>query len=408
MGGLILLLTLCVIMAVALDIAKLTRTPISSFFAGAVPLSMSLTQSQLRFVSNIGVGILVGTSMVVIIPEGINALVPHPATGHSHKVRAVDPSSAFSARSPLGLSLDGDVPTVNAYVRPRGFSTGRSEEEDSGEEHDHQPHGDEGEHGHEDSPDTSPPKSVHEDHFELPTFGIGFSMILGFILMFLIDKLPKHAAGSRPVQQARDIRLDSLSIASSEPNNDDESGAFLGIMGSSPKQSKSVATTTGLVIHAAADGIAMGASSSTSNTRLGFIIFIAIMVHKAPAAFGLTSVLLRQGLSKRATRAHLLIFSLAAPAGAVATWFLIAILGGSNLEGENGQWWTGMLLLFSAGTFLYVAIHAMQDDGHSHHDQPTMNGYSDSSQGKSPELRDTLAVVGGMLLPLLTHLGHQH
>jgi len=28
------------------------------------------------------------------------------------------------------------------------------------------------------------------------------------------------------------------------------------------------------------------------------------------------------------------------------------MLGGGGLEGENGQWWTGMLLLFSAGTFL--------------------------------------------------------
>ena len=66
------------------------------------------------------------------------------------------------------------------------------------------------------------------------------------------------------------------------------------------------------------------------------------------------------------------------------------------------------LLVKALMFYRYVAIHAMQDDGHSHHDQPTMNGYSDSSQGKSPELRDTLAVVGGMLLPLLTHLGHQH
>ena len=96
----------------------------------------------------------------------------------------------------------------------------------------------------------------------------------------------------------------------------------------------------------------MGASSSTSNTKLGFIIFFAIMIHKAPAAFGLTSVLLKQGLSKRAARGHLLVFSLAAPAGALGTWFLVALLGGGKLDGEGGQWWTGMLLLFSAGTFL--------------------------------------------------------
>jgi zinc transporter 9 len=123
-------------------------------------------------------------------------------------------------------------------------------------------------------------------------------------------------------------------------------------MAPTPKQTRSLATTTGLVIHATADGIAMGASTSTSNQELGIIIFIAIMIHKMPAAFGLTSVLLKQGLSKRAARGHLIIFSLAAPFGALSTWLLVSILGGSHIEGATGQFWTGMLLLFSGGTFL--------------------------------------------------------
>lgn len=96
----------------------------------------------------------------------------------------------------------------------------------------------------------------------------------------------------------------------------------------------------------------MGASATTSNLNVGLIIFLAILVHKAPAAFGLTSILLKQGLTKRAARVHLMVFSLAAPAGALATYFLVSLVGGANLEGESAQWWTGMLLLFSAGTFL--------------------------------------------------------
>jgi solute carrier family 39 (zinc transporter), member 9 len=63
----------------------------------------------------------------------------------------------------------------------------------------------------------------------------------------------------------------------------------------------------------------------------------------------------------------------------------------------------------------YVAMHAMQEDsgtqGHEHHS--SMNGYSDGtgvSQKKQtkPQMRDTLATVGGMLLPLLTQFGHHH
>ncbi|SPO01064.1 related to ATX2 - Putative Golgi transporter involved in homeostasis of manganese ions [Cephalotrichum gorgonifer] len=401
---------------------------VASFLAGLIPLSISLSKSQLRFVSNIGVGVLVGTSMIVIIPEGLGALVPSgPGGGHAHshfRARGLESASALATRTPLGRGVGGGIATVNADIQPRGVQPRRDDIVDIKDESTappvavgddtlpgHEPlpehkhtHG-----GHESTGADAPSEPEPEVGAELPTFWIGFSMITGFILMFLIDRLPKHATNSQGVAEEREVRLDSLGVSPSPQGGDEESERFLGSRSEGPKQSRGSATTTGLVIHAAADGIAMGASSSTSNSRLGFIVFLAIMIHKAPAAFGLTSVLLRQGLSKRAARGHLLIFSLAAPAGAVATWFLITLLGGSKMDGDNGQWWTGNLLLFSAGTFLYVAVHAMQDDGHTH-DSGDMNGFVDPSQRKrnAPQMRDTLATVGGMLLPLLTQIGHGH
>ena len=65
----------------------------------------------------------------------------------------------------------------------------------------------------------------------------------------------------------------------------------------------------------------------------------------------------------------------------------------------------------------YVAMHAMQEDatpqGHEYHASGAMNGYGDGSSGlqrkqKGPQMRDTLATVAGMLLPLLTQFGHHH
>lgn len=57
-------------------------------------------------------------------------------------------------------------------------------------------------------------------------------------------------------------------------------------------------------------------------------------------------------------------------------------------------------------------MHAMQEGEAStgHHEQGT-NGYADGmvgTQQKQPttQVRDTLATVGGMLLPLLTQFGH--
>lgn len=66
--------------------------------------------------------------------------------------------------------------------------------------------------------------------------------------------------------------------------------------------------------------------------------------------------------------------------------------------------------LFTDCAGRYVAMHAMQEDSpdHSH---SSSNGYAEvNSQRKQqkPQMRDTLAAVGGMLIPLLTQLGHHH
>ena len=58
-----------------------------------------------------------------------------------------------------------------------------------------------------------------------------------------------------------------------------------------------IITTIGLTIHSAADGAALGASlylgsiSDGKENALGFIIFLAIMLHKVPASFGFGSYL---------------------------------------------------------------------------------------------------------------------
>jgi len=309
---------------------------------------MSLSQSQLRFISSIGIGILVGTSLIVIIPEGIEAVASTGSSTHSHNTRRHGYSGLevrWNAYDAPKLSMSRDVaqfdtPTIESREL-HTLDTVRREEskEESGEKDEVK------------KPEATAPESDH-DHDEptLPTFYIGFSLVLGFSLMFLIDRLPRHATENFQAAPAtRHISLDDL--ASSSVVGDEESDSFLGSLAPTPKQSRSLATTTGLVIHAAADGIAMGASATTSDMKLGLIIFVAIMIHKAPAAFGLTSVLLKQGLSKRAARGHLIVFSLAAPFGALATYLIISLVGG-NMDGESGQWWTGMLLLFSAGTFL--------------------------------------------------------
>jgi zinc transporter 9 len=56
-------------------------------------------------------------------------------------------------------------------------------------------------------------------------------------------------------------------------------------------------------------------------------------------------------------------------------------------------------------------MHAMQEDSHHEHSHSS-NGYAESSslqrKKEKPQMRDTLAAVGGMLIPLLTQIGHHH
>ena len=61
-----------------------------------------------------------------------------------------------------------------------------------------------------------------------------------------------------------------------------------------------------------------------------FIVFLAIMLHKAPAAFGLVTFLLHEGLERLRIRKHLMIFALAAPVMAVVTFLLLAWGNGSD------------------------------------------------------------------------------
>ena len=58
-------------------------------------------------------------------------------------------------------------------------------------------------------------------------------------------------------------------------------------------------------------------------------------------------------------------------------------------------------------------MHAMQEEsGVYSHEHSNSNGYLEGglSQRKQPkpQMRDTLAAVGGMLIPLLTQFGHDH
>jgi len=230
--------------------------------------------------------------------------------------------------------------------------------------------------------DVLPPAHVHtaDIHRELSTdlghkhsdtthSAIGVTLIFGFVFMLIIDNC-----------SSRLIRHHGTQIL-------DSSGSTIA--------SKSKATwtaTLGLVVHAAADGIALGAASATSRFNVELIVFMAIMLHKAPAAFGLVSFLMADGIDRKRIRRHLLIFSLAAPLMAIFTFILLK----SRVRDTYSVDATGLAMLFSAGTFLFVAtVHVL----------PEVQSHYDDRQFRAVEL---LILIIGCCFPIVLSMGHKH
>lgn len=258
---------------------------LGSYAAGSLPLITSLSDYKIRMFNALGAGLFIGTSLMVVVPEGVETIY----------------SSSTEKTHHSGI--------------------------------------------------------------------IGLSLIVGFSLMFLIDQV-----SSLHVSSNSNNTIEYAELSTLESNQQPEPESTI---------KPSMTPTIGLVVHAAADGIALGAS--VSDPQLSMVVFLAVMLHKAPASFALTSVLLANGLSHSSTRKHLILFALSAPLGAMLTYFTLYLFSSSFLSVE---YWTGVLLVFSGGTFLYVAMHALQEA--TQHHQPNKKNQT-----------TTWVILGGMIVPIL-------
>lgn len=101
-----------------------------------------------------------------------------------------------------------------------------------------------------------------------------------------------------------------------------------------------VSALVGLSIHSFFDGISV-ASGFVISPRLGLLLFVAIVLHKAPEGFTIASIMLAGGYSRRTALLSSIAVGAAGIVGAVAMYPLRSFVG----EG----------LAFSAGVTLYVA-----------------------------------------------------
>ncbi|KAJ3347993.1 hypothetical protein HDU83_001648 [Entophlyctis luteolus] len=335
---------------------------LGAFVAGSIPLAFTFSESRLALVSTFGSGLLLGTAFSVILPEGVETLYAaaqaaspaptYPHRNHEHKAAdAVDVKA--EAPEDYNSQQNENIDEKNGSLDKRHVDN--IEELDVAAQ--------------------KPAPHTTDNHFE-PNKYIGPSLVLGFMLMLLVDQIPggghghsHNASDSRKNLPTGGLPHHHGHVHSAVEEKEELTGNQGGInpSGDSGPILQTSSATIGLIVHAAADGIALGAALSSGEGNLGFVVFLAIILHKAPSAFGLTTHLLktmspsRGGISTRARiRSQLFLFSIAAPVGTILTFGLIGQLGYG--ESTSITIYTGIALLFSAGTFLYAAtVHVLPE-----------------------------------------------
>lgn len=148
-------------------------------------------------------------------------------------------------------------------------------------------------------------------------------------------------------------------------------------------------TLVGILVHSFADGAAVSVAALSPNRSLGMLVALAIILHKAPAAFGLCTYLLNTGWSLGRTRRAMAIFSLASPLSALFVYFTIL-----SMPMLNQPLSVPLCLLLSGGTFLYAAcIHILPET---------------VGPGGRLTLGQVAAVTMGAVIPFGLSLTHSH
>ncbi len=103
-----------------------------------------------------------------------------------------------------------------------------------------------------------------------------------------------------------------------------------------------------LSVHSVIAGIALGVEDHFAASAA---LFIAIIAHKAAAAFALGASLHRGGVARGRSIRIVSLFSAMTPLGIAAGLSL-----GAVLTGRDVQWFEGTFDALAAGTFLYIAV----------------------------------------------------
>ena len=346
-------------------------------------------KNRLKQLTGIAAGIIIASAMLVVIPEGYEL-----AMTDEH---GTDDALAGSVALVI-LEVDhGDINATEGIEEIEaligGHGDGHEDEHGHDEEEDgHDDHGHDSEaslsdsigavieevedgdinattgieeieelistHGHE--------EESHDDHAS--GLLMGGAIMAGFLLMFVLE-------GS------------GIGHAVHEEHHDHEHGHGHGHVHHAAAGGMLV---FGLTLHAATDGVAIGAAAATGDFALTVTVLLAVLIHKGPAAFSLGVFSAHEREDRKDSIRDVVIFSLATP--------VMIIIAGLALAGLETHM-IGLAMLFSAGTFLYVATVDTLPDIHN------------PETGKKAMIHVLIGVAILVVLLLIANtldLGHAH
>ena len=330
-------------------------TLIIALACGLAPIFSGVKENKerLKQLTGIAAGIIIASAMLVVIPEGYELAM----TDEHGAEDALAGSVAL-----VILEVDhGDITADQGIEEIEGLIGGHGEthaDEDEHEGHGHDDHGHDSEvslsdsigtvieevedgdinattgieeieelisaHGHE--------EESHDDHAS--GLLMGGAIMAGFLLMFILE-------GS------------GIGHAVHEEHHDHEHGHGHGHVHHAAAGGLLV---FGLTLHAATDGVAIGAAAATGDFALTVTVLLAVLIHKGPAAFSLGVFSSHEREERKDSIRDIVIFSLSTP--------VMIIIAGLALEGLETHL-IGLAMLFSAGTFLYVATVDTLPDIHN-------------------------------------------
>ena len=164
------------------------------------------------------------------------------------------------------------------------------------------------------------PEALHES--EAGGFGemdVMYLVLAGFLIMFVVDFLFKHYRKSKcDCKECEDHHSHEITSLS----------AFIG-----------------LSIHACFDGLALAAAFLVGE-EVGFMMLVAVCLHKGVEVFSLSSTFLLTA-NRRRSVIYLTAFCLITPVTAMASFFIL---------GEVESVIAGLAFAFSAGVFMFVTM----------------------------------------------------